>query len=128
METKALSMNELKNAFYSLKSNKNPSHDNVSYNVIKKCFDSLRELLKYLFNLSIEKGVVPDDLKIARVTPIYKGEDNSDVSNYRPIFILPCFSKILERIMYNRLYKYSIENNILLHNFVSKTVIQLTML
>ena len=52
------------------------------------------EPLKHLFNLSIEKGVFPDDLKIARVTPIYKGEDSSDVSNYRPTSVLPCFSKI----------------------------------
>ena len=113
METKPLSMNELKDAFYSLKSDKSPGYDDISYNVIKKCFGSLCEPLKYLFNLSIEKGVFPDDLKIARVTPIYKGEDSSDVSNYRPISVLPCFSKILERIMYNRLYKYLIENNIL---------------
>ena len=124
METKALSMNELKDAFYSLKSNKSPGYDNISYNVIKKCLGSLCEPLKYLFNLSIEKGVFPDDLKIARVTPIYKGEGSSDVSNYRPISVLPCFSKILEHIMYNRLYKYLIENNILFF----KTVIQLTML
>ena len=38
---------------------------------------------------------------------------NSDISNYRPISALPCFSKILERLMYNRLYKYLKENNIL---------------
>ena len=73
----------------------------------------MREPLKYLFNLSIEKDVFPDDLKIARVTPIYMGEDSSDVSNYRPISVLPWFSKILERIMYNCLYKYLIKNNIL---------------
>ena len=71
------------------------------------------EPLKYLFNLSNEKGVFPDDLKIVWVTPIYKGKDSSDVSNYRPVSMLPWFSKILERIMYNRLYKYFIENNIL---------------
>ena len=71
------------------------------------------EPLKYLFNLSNENGVFPDDLKIAWVTPIYKGEDSSDVSNYRPASMLPWFSKILERIMYNRLYKYFIENNII---------------
>ena len=86
----------------------------MSYNVIKKCFGSLCEPLKYyLFNLSIEKGVFPDDLKIALVTPIYNGEDSRDVSNYRPISVLLCFSKILERIMYYRLYKYLIEKNIL---------------
>ena len=80
--------------------------------VIKKCFGSLCEPLKYE-NLSNENGVFPGGLKIARVTPIYKGEGSSDVSNYRPISVLPCFSKILEHIMYNRLYKYLIENNIL---------------
>ena len=113
METKPLSMNELKYAFYSLKSNKSQGYDNISYNVIIKCFGSLCEPLKYLFNLSIEKGVLPDGLETARVTPIYKGEGSSDVSNYRPISVLPCFSKILERIMNNRLYKYLIENNTL---------------
>ena len=64
-----------------------------------------------MFNLSIEKSVFPNDLKIARFTPTYKGEDSSDVSNYRSISVLPCFSKILESIMYNLLYKYLIENN-----------------
>ena len=38
---------------------------------------------------------------------------NSDISNYRPISVLPCVFKILERLMYNRLYKYLKENNIL---------------
>ena len=47
------------------------------------------------------------------MTPIYKAGANSDTSNYRPISILPCFSKILECLMYNRLYKYLNENNIL---------------
>ena len=47
------------------------------------------------------------------MTPIYKAGDNSDISHYRPISVLPCFSKILERLMYNRLYKYLKENNIL---------------
>ena len=113
IETKPLSMNELKDAFYSLRSNKSPGYDDIIYNVIKKCFGSLCEPLKYLFNLSVKKGVFSDDLKIARVTPIYKSEDSKDISNYKPISVLPCFSKILERIMYNRLYKYLIENNIL---------------
>ena len=49
METKPLSMNELKDAFYSLKSNKSPGYDNISHNVIKKCFGSLCKPLKYLF-------------------------------------------------------------------------------
>ena len=113
VEIKLLSMNELKDAFYSFKGNKSPGYGDISCNVVKKCIRSLFEPLKYLFNFSIEKNVFTDDLKIARVTPIYKGEDKSDVGNYRPIFVLPCFPKILERVMCNRLYKYLIQSNIL---------------
>ena len=57
--------------------------------------------------------IFPDVLKIASVTPIFKGDENWNLGNYRPISVLPCFSKTLERIMYNRLYKYLTDNNIL---------------
>ena len=54
MEIKALLMNELNDIFYSLKSNKSPSYDDISdNNLIKKCFVSFSEPLKYWFNLSI---------------------------------------------------------------------------
>ena len=99
MESQSLSINELKNAFFSLKINKSPGHDGVSFNVIKKCFGELCEPLKYLFNLSIVKGIFPDDLKIAKVTPIYKANNSSNSSNYRAISVQPGFSKMLERIM-----------------------------
>ena len=85
----------------------------MSFNVIKKCFGELCEPLKYLFNLSIVKGIFPDDLKIAKVNPIYKADNNSNISNCRPISMLPCFSKILERIMYNRLQRCLKDQNIL---------------
>ena len=71
-------MNELNYTFYSLKSNKIPGKDNISFNLIKKCFDSLCE---YWFNLSIGKGVFSEVLKLTRATTIYKDEGNSDVSN-----------------------------------------------
>ena len=57
MKTKQLSMNELKDDFFSLKINKSLGYDDISFNVLKKCFGSLCEPLKYLFNLSIEKGI-----------------------------------------------------------------------
>ena len=113
MDSKPLSINELKDAFFLLKINKSSGVDDVSFNIIKKCFGVLCEPLTYLFQLSLEKRVFPDDLKITKVTPIYKAGDNSDISNYRPISVLLCFSKILERLMYSRFYKYLKENNIL---------------
>ena len=115
MESQPLSINELKDAFFSFKIYKSPGHNRVSFNVIKKCFRELCESLKYLFNISIVKGIFPDDLKIAKVTPIYKSDNSSNVSNYRPITVLPCFSKIPEQKMYNRLQRYLKDQNIL-HN------------
>ena len=85
----------------------------VSFNIITKCFGDLCEPLKFLFNLSMVKGIFLDDLKIAKVTPIYKADNSSNVSNYRPISVPLCFSKMLERIMHNRLQKYLKVQNIL---------------
>ena len=106
-------MNELKDTFFSLKIDKSPRYDDISFNALKKCFSSLCEPLKYLFNLPIIKGIFLDDLKIAKVTPIYKTDNKSNLSNYRSISVLSCFSKTLERIMYNSLHQYLTENEIL---------------
>ena len=55
----------------------------------------------------------PDDLKIAKATPVFKAGDNKEHSNNRSISVQKCFSKILERVLYNRLYKYLLDSNIL---------------
>ena len=52
-------------------------------------------------------------MKIAKVTPAFKAGKKELVSNYRPVSVLPCVSKILEKIMYNRVYKYLTESNLL---------------
>ena len=57
MQSDPLTINELKDAFFSLKSNKSPGYDDISFDVIKKCFGVLYEPLHFLFNLSIEKGI-----------------------------------------------------------------------
>ena len=60
------------------------------------------------------QSVFPNKLKTAKITAIFKAGDKTEVSNYRPpISVLPCFSKILERVMYNRLYNFLCENNML---------------
>ena len=69
--------------------------------------------LNMFFSLSFKQGIFPENLKIARVSPIFKKDEKFFFTNYRPIPVLPCFSKLLEKIMYNRLYKYLSENNYL---------------
>ena len=113
MENKPLSINELKDAFFSLKINKSTCHDDISYNVVNKCFGELCTPLKHVFDLSFENGIFPDSLKIAKVTPVYKSNDSNSLSNFRPIIVLPCVSNMLERIMYTQLYSYLQENKTL---------------
>ena len=72
----------------------------------------LNNFKKYLcfFLSSIEKDVFPNLLKIAKVSPIFKSSDSSEFSSYIPISILPVFSKVLERIMYNKVFDYLHQN------------------
>ena len=70
--------------------------------------------LVHILNLSLKQGVFPSELKIARVIPIYKlGGDNMQINNYRPVSVLAFISKIVERIMYNRIIEYVNKHNIL---------------
>lgn len=86
-------------------------HDGIKPSVIKKCKEYLLSPLAYIFNLSITEGTVPKSLKYAIVTPIYKTGEQNLMSNYRPISVLPVFSKILERLIFKRLYSYITEKD-----------------
>ena len=113
MATAWIIVNELKDTFFSAKTNKCPGHDEINFNEIRSCFGELCEPLQYLFNLAFGKSIFSGDLKVTKVTPIFKVESNTELSNYRAISVLPCFSKILECVMYNRLCKYLLDSNIL---------------
>ena len=72
-------------------------------------FDSLSNL----FNSCMLTGVFPDELKVAKVMPLFKTGNRSDMSNYRPISILPTLSKIFEKLIYKRFYKFFDDNDII---------------
>ena len=99
-----LNFDEFEEAFKSLKRNKAAGFDDLSSNIIIDACDSLRNILLHVSKVSIKQGIFPDNLRIAKVSPIFKSGAKDNVSNYRPISILPVFSKVLERIMYNRVY------------------------
>ncbi|XP_065650382.1 uncharacterized protein LOC136078532 [Hydra vulgaris] len=102
MDKTDLKLSELRTAFSRLKSKKSEGFDKISVDIVKSVFD-IEPSLFHTFNLSLKSGIVPDKSKIARITPIFKSGDKSNILNYRPISILPCFSKLLEKIMYHRL-------------------------
>ena len=88
----------------------------ISLSIIKRSICSVSSPLTHIVNLSITHGIVPDDLKIALVIPIFKSGDKALFSNYRPISVLPCFSKFLERIIYNRIINYLNDSDVLCDN------------
>ena len=69
--------------------------------------------MKIIFDISLHAGSVPDDLKIAKVVPFYKKDKPELLINYRPVFVLPCFSKIIGRIVHERCYDFLTKKNIL---------------
>ena len=90
----------------SFQSNKAAGYDKIPMSIIKRIIDIIAEPIAHIINLSITGGIVPDEMKIARVIPLFKAGDRSIISNYRPVSILPSFSKFLERVIYNRLLSY----------------------
>ena len=87
-------------------SKKSSGFDNISMQLIKKTISSIVKPLTNIFNKSFETGVFPDDMKKAKVVPIFKGGDKTNLSNYRPISMLPQFSKLLEKLYNNRLMSF----------------------
>lgn len=81
----------------SLKSSNSEGVDFININVIKAFIDLSASPLSQICDISFSTGIVPDRLKISKVIPIFKSEDNTKFTNYRPISILPCFPKIRER-------------------------------
>ena len=85
---------------------------------LKDGADVIKGAVTHIINLSLETGVVPNELKSAIVKPLYKKSSRLDVGNYRPVSILPTISKILERAVYVQMEKHLKDNNIL-YNFQS---------
>ena len=69
--------------------------------------------LTHVINLSLIQGVLPDDLKSARVVPLFKKNDKTEVGNYRPVSILMIISKVFERVVYDQVESYLDQKKIL---------------
>ena len=94
--------------------NKNSvGYDDVSTNVIKSVKGYISSHLSHILNLCIDAGVYPNALKVSIVKPILKKQEPLYMENYRPITLIPIFSKIFEKFLYNQIYTYLEKLNIL---------------
>ena len=97
----------------SLKHKNSSGYDRISNNILKHCVNETSKPITFIFNYSLMTAVFPNRFRYAIVLPIHKKGDKCIMSNYRTIsLLLPC-SKILETIMFNRLYQYVCANEIL---------------
>ena len=104
---------EIKNLSSAFKGGIATGFDNVSITDVKPNIEHLAKSLTYLINLSISNSTVPFGVKRARVIPVHKGDNWAEFNNYRPISILPFFSKFYEKVIYDRLISFINKHNLL---------------
>ena len=101
---------EIKQIIYDLETGKS---SDIPINVIKKVSKVISPILALHFNHLMEIGQFPDELKLGKITPIYKKDNEELLENYRPVSTIPIFGKIFEKVIYSRLYSYFFSKGIL---------------
>ena len=92
-----------------------PGHDEITTAVLQLALPSIRTPLVHVMNLSLAEGIFPDELKVAKVPPLYKGDKPMLFNNYRSVSLLNIISKVFEKVMYTRLVSF-LENQKILYN------------
>ena len=87
--------------------------DSIANHFFKIALPVIGESLCNIFNLSIATGVFLDCRKIARVAPIFKSGQSDDRSNYRPLSVLPFFSRVFEKLIFDQFYEYLDKNKLI---------------
>ena len=104
---------DILNILKSLDANKAHEHDNISIRMLKLSQKSILKPLKLIFENCLRTRLFPDQWKKANVVPIHKKGDKQLIENYRPVSLLPICGKVFEHLIFNRLFNYFIENNLL---------------
>ena len=105
--------NQILKVLQSLNPSRATGPDGIGNRLLKSCASSLSTPLTLLINRSLQESVYPAQWKMANLCAVFKKADRTKKENYRPISILDCMSKVCERLVFNALYQYCTENNIL---------------
>ena len=95
---------------------KNGKSSDIPIHVIKNSCPIIAPYLVTYFNRCLQEGHFPNKLKTGRISPIYKKENEQLIENYRPVSTLPVFGKILEKLIYSRLYSFLTSKGIIHEN------------
>ena len=113
LSTISCSSEEVASIIQSLKVKSASGPYGISTQMLKACSTSISQYLSLLFNQSLSSSNVTTDWKLSNVIPVFKAGDPKLAENYRPISLLSVPSKLLERIVHNRLLKHLLENDLL---------------
>jgi len=108
--------NDIVNVCNELESKQSKGHDGLSPALLKKIVCIIKEPLALIFNQSVMNGIFPCELKLSKITPLFKKNNPEHFDNYRPIAILPAISKIFEKVMHKQIYQYFSSHNLLFNS------------
>lgn len=104
---------DIQNIIKKMSCNKSPGIDNVRMIDIRNSNETILKIITKLINLSLKEGIIPKEMKISIIKPIYKQGQRNEFSNYRPIAILSNLEKILERYISIHVKKFLTSQNII---------------
>lgn len=107
------SVSEVLTIIKSLRNTKAVGVDELPTSIFKSCATLLAPVLVFLINLSFEQGEFPENLRRSKISPLFKKNNRKEISNYRPITLVPILSKIFERAMLNRMVSFFEKHNII---------------
>ena len=107
---------EVSKLLANLKSKNSSGIDKINSKFLKRIAHTIVNPLCTIINKSFESGIFPKNWKLAKVVPIFKAKDKLDMSNYRPISLLPTTSKLIEKAVHCRLYGFCKQFDILYEN------------
>ena len=87
--------------------------DKISARLLRVCSDLIAQSICSIYNRSISTGIFPEDWKCSKVVPLFKQGKRNDLNNYRPISIIPVVAKVFERIIYDQVYLFFNDNDLL---------------
>ncbi len=101
-----ISLDEVYESLCNLNTSKAMGIDNIHNYVLKHCSGSLSRPIYHLFSHCLQQSYLPSEWLTHKVIPIFKSGDRSSIKNYRPISLLCHLSKVLECLVYNKIYGY----------------------
>ena len=104
---------EVANVIKAMKNKKSCGMDGISSKILKCCSPVIERHLAFAFNKCIDEGVFPDIFKIAKVVPLFKKRDKKDPANYHPSSLLSSLSKVFEKILHNRMIRFTEKNDLI---------------